>query len=220
MKCCSKCGKELLDEIIIYLKKRWIYLAFAIAVVVIIVISIILVSKGNGKDGQKSQEENISLTVDQEETTGIDVVLPMLETSTSAYLEECYYNKRRYLDDWKSFFEKDNALYDLELTGEEKSYYITDEFMTITDRNDRIVGVSEDGFLSSHITTYRILKEYIDGTEDLVEYEPQMIEGNDKRHIYLKWETENGYIIVETCWWEGLTDWKASYVSSYCMYIK
>ena len=152
----------------------------------------------------------------------IDLNLGVLNTSVSDLLEEYSYIGENYLSDWESsyFTSKDRRIYNLNLTGTEKNYYIYNQYITITTRGDTIVGISQSGFQSSDIdNTYQLLNWLGGNAAKLIDYEPEIIY-TDKYLAYLKWEVNNGYLVIYTSWYQGLTDWKESTAWGYCMFIK
>lgn len=154
--------------------------------------------------------------------SSIDIDFGTINTSVSSYLEDYSYSGGHYLSDWENsyFTSEDRTVYNLELTGAEKNYYLPDQYTTITARGDTIVGISQGGFQVSDIdNTYQLLKWLGGNAAKLIEHEPEIIY-KDQYTAYLKWEVNNGYMVIYTTWYQGLTDWKKSLAWNYCFFAK
>ena len=152
----------------------------------------------------------------------IDIDFGTINTSVSAYLEDYSYSGGHYLSDWENsyFTSEDRTIYNLQLDGTEKNYYLPDQYTTITARGDTIVGISQGGFQVSDIdNTYQLLKWLGGNAAKLIEHDPEIIY-KDQYTAYLKWEVNNGYMVIYTTWYQGLTDWKKSIAWNYCLFIK
>ena len=155
-------------------------------------------------------------------SNAININLGTINTSVSAFLEDYSYRGGHYLSNWENsmFTTEDSTIYNLEMTGTETNYYLHDQYMTITARGDTIVGVSQAGFQVSDIdNTYQLLKWLGGNAAELLNYEPEIIY-KDQYTAYLKWEVNNGYMVVYTTWYQGLTDWKKSLAWNFCIFTK
>ena len=147
--------------------------------------------------------------------------LRAINKSASEYLQDYLYDGGNYIE-WeiKPFSSKNQSIYHLKLDGSEKGYYLYDDRITLTVRNDIIIGAYQDGIQVSQIeNVYQLLKWLGGDEEKLLEIEP-VFKFEDKSMAYLIWETGNGYFVVYTSWYDGLTDWKKSIPWNYCIYIK
>lgn len=152
----------------------------------------------------------------------IDINFRTIHTSVSDFLEDYSYSGGHYLSNWETsyFSTEDSTIYNLQLTGAETNYFLPQRQMIITARDDIIVGISESGFSLSDIdNTYQLLKWLGDNGQKLIEYEPEII-FKDRWSAYLKWEVNNGYMVIYTHWHQGLTDWKKSRPDNYCFFVK
>ena len=155
-----------------------------------------------------------SSTVDKDV---INVNFDILNTSATAYFEDCYYSGKFYYS-WKdSFFTtRDKSVYNLELTGREKHYYCYDDYTTVTARDDFIVGISQ---IVSYLNVYQLLKQIGGPYFELTKHEPEIIFDN-KGTPYLRWKVNNGYMVIRIVWNDELNDWKKSTVMDYCIFSR
>ncbi len=156
-------------------------------------------------------------------TNVVDISLGLINTSASDFLQERWYMGDYYISNWGSnkFISGDPTIYNLKLTGSEVNYYFSDSYTVVTVRDDRIVGISQAGFQVSYIkNTYQLLKWLGGDISTLVNHEPEIIRMNDPHKVYLKWETNNGYLVIFTTWYQGLTDWRNSLAWDFCIFTK
>lgn len=55
--------------------------------------------------------------------------------------------------------------------------------------------------------------------EKMLEFEPEIIYENSS-DAYLKWEADNGYLVVYAMWYDDVDDWKQWRPWNYCIYSK
>lgn len=149
----------------------------------------------------------------------IDINVDTINTSATAFLDDCHYSGIGYISNWQnSFFTtKDPSIYNLELTGREEHYYFYDDYKTVTVRDGIIVGLSQTVNLDMNV--YQLLKLLGENAFELTKYEPEII--FDKEHYaYLKWKVNNGYMVIYTAWVMDTTDWKKSMVWNYCIFSR
>lgn len=149
----------------------------------------------------------------------IDINFNIINTSASAYLEDYSYSGGHYVDNWTSYFtQREKTVYHLQLTGSEKNYLLTDLSTTLTVRDNTIIGISAgyDG------NPYQYLKSLGGNFEEIINSEPEFIYTEEDKLgiVYLKWEGNNGYLVLRTFWSQWTKEWKTCSVQDYCVFIK
>lgn len=156
-----------------------------------------------------------------EEENYIDVDLGIIGHPASVLLDNYKYNGGIIYTDWHdNFFENSHSVYDLALTGEEEVYFLYDDFMTVTALDGLIVGFTHEEFRYDYNgNTYQLLQSLGGNFGLLVNYEPEIIEG-DTGEIYLRWETKDAVFVISAFWSVDLGDWKATLPETYCIFAR
>ncbi|MBQ7399123.1 MAG: hypothetical protein IJW06_01500 [Clostridia bacterium] len=155
------------------------------------------------------------------EETREKIYLNYINTSAQSFFEDYYYSGGNYIE-WETypFNSQDSSIYNLTLTGNEKGYKLYEEHRTITVRGDNIIGFYQDGIQVSEIkNVYQLFKWFGGDEQKLLDVTPEII-FEDQYSSYLKWEAENGYLVIYSTWYDGLSDWKESKPWSYCIFTK
>lgn len=174
----------------------------------------------------KLEENNYEAYPENNINNSIPITFSTINTSASDFLEQLYYEKISYLawDDcsFNGYVGNiDEEIYNVEFYGNEKYYRYG--YFVITERENTIIAKACDSFkIWGNKNTYQLLKQI--GLEELLNYEPEMIDKDtteNQNDVYLKWEGENGYLVIYTIWYDGLTkDWKDSMALNYCIFAK
>ena len=196
--------------------KKFLLLVFILAFGILLLVSC-------QKSTYTSGDNNVNDAVKQDkDNSAINMSFGTLNTSVSKYLDDYSYGGGNYVKNWENSIvsNKDKSIYTLELAGNETNYNLWDSNMIITARGDVIIGIYQGGFQVSDIdNTYQLLKWLGGNAAKLIDYEPEIIRKNSS-DVYLKWEVKNGYMVIRTTWYDGLTDWKKSIAGDYCIYVK
>lgn len=187
-------------------------------------------SQNSQQHSSNLQSSDISATYENK-SSGYDIEIGIIGSK----INDLQFNHMdvRYTDYWDFCIWGDddiNPIYDLKLNGDEKNYYFYETYENLTTSKDGTI-ISYYAFqlqsLRMDLAEYLLLLGNIvfpdEAIINLLEYEPEIIETDDWATKYLRWETKNSYVIVESFWSQyvcELNDWKSCMPWSICIYTK